>query len=531
MTTRIFVKSGRSGSGGLRFAKAGAYLAASTGEKTQIWDVAAGKMIRTAEGKLLDASLTQDSIVTSGTDAALLWNVDDALLSDIDPGTQIRAGAASADGAVATGSFDGKARIWTADGQLAATVDHGAPITFVLFSPDGRTVMTVGRNSSIRLWSRNGRLERELEQSSVVTGALFFPDDGSVLSVSVDGTGTIWGPDGGEVAKLDHNGAEVYCIAMSPDGRFAASGAADGVLRVWSRSGSLVWQAPTPGNVIEIAYSPDSQRLVAATTGKSVQIFDAASGRMIKDLPHGDKVRQIAVGNTILATSADDREVRVWNLEGSLLEALPHTEQTTSLAVSQDDLRIVTGSQDGVVRVWDLHESDLLDLVADSGDRRNCLRSRRCGDCHVLQASRAAMALRLTTGDRRALPGLDGRTAGDRADDCAGAFRRSDPRWRPAAESMTPRPTPRSRFRFRFRQRRHASRCRAATSGCCGRRRSAPNSTLARVCRRTLCFGPLAYSAAVRSAGSLAFLIALQYLWESWPLLRIVFPFLLYGMM
>ncbi len=362
-----FRQAGPSGGGALRFVNGGGYLAASTGIETQIWDVEAGHLVRTAAGALLDASADRNLVVTAGQDSALIWTVDDALRSEIRPATRISAGAVAVDGAVATGSFDGKARVWNDDGALATTVDHGAPITLVRFAPDGRALMTVGRNNRVRVWSRDGSLLRELSQSGVVTDATFLADGRSVLTASVDGTAALWSPDGVRTATLDHGGAEIYCVALSPDGRVAATGAADGVLRAWSSSnGALLWQAKTDGNVTEIAYSADSRRLVAATTGKMVSIFEAATGRRIKDLPHSERVRQIAVGNGVVATSADDRQVRAWDLDGGLIETLPQAEQTTSLAVSRDDMRIVTGSEDGAIRIWDLHGGDLLDLSEDS---------------------------------------------------------------------------------------------------------------------------------------------------------------------
>ncbi len=46
-----------------------------------------------------------------------------------------------------------------------------------------------------------------------------------------------------------------------------------------------------------------------------------------------------------------DRSVKLWNQDGKLLNTLQHQQPVTSVAIDQDD-RIITGSEDGIIRIW-----------------------------------------------------------------------------------------------------------------------------------------------------------------------------------
>jgi WD40 repeat protein len=78
--------------------------------------------------------------------------------------------------------------------------------------------------------------------------------------------------------------SDVYCIAMSPDGRRIASGSADGKVRTWSAESGLELMV-SKGHAVsiaQVAYSDDGGRIVAACGGDdTVRTWDAESGNLI----------------------------------------------------------------------------------------------------------------------------------------------------------------------------------------------------------------------------------------------------------
>eukprot|EP00741_Cyanophora_paradoxa_P013763 tig00020710_g13286.t1 len=197
-----------------------------------------------------------------------------------------------------------------------------------------------------------------------------------------------------EAAGADLRGADMRGCSLAE----ACLAGAD--LRGARLQGCRVPQWPAmmhPDQVIAVAWLPDGRRIVSAS--KSVRVWDAETGAELLQLQvHTSYVNSVAVsadrdpeacgrdGRRIVSGS-DDRSVRVWDAEtgAELLQLQGHTGPVTSVAVSaqkrrkagagalshdrdpeacgRDGRRIVSGSDDRSVRVWDAETgAELLQL-------------------------------------------------------------------------------------------------------------------------------------------------------------------------
>jgi eukaryotic-like serine/threonine-protein kinase len=195
---------------------------------------------------------------------ARLWDVatGSMLASPMNHEGPVRAVAFSPDGRlVATAGDDGRLRLWDAvtgapagdagrleapvsalgfrpDGTPMAELAQGdrAEVGCVAFSPDGRTIASVGPDGTARL--RDDATGRPIGEPMAHRGPVdrlaFHPEGTIVATAGRDGTARLW--DAGTALPigppLEHRGA-VHALAFSPDGRRLATASADTMARCW----------------------------------------------------------------------------------------------------------------------------------------------------------------------------------------------------------------------------------------------------------------------------------------------------------
>ena len=310
---------------------------------------------------------------------------------------------------VLTGGWDGTARVWDiATGREIRRLegDH-LIVSFVAFSPDGRTVLS-GTGNTARQWDvGTGRELQPFEvHSGDVKSVAFFADGPRLLTVSDDGqTPRLWemetkkelqrfkghsgriyslvlSPDGRKLLTGGHDKTariwevstgkelrrfvghsdEVTSVAFSPDGRLALTGSSDKTARVWDvATGKEIWRLEGHSNGISsVAFSPDGRRALTGSDDKTARVWDVVTGKEVRCLEgHSDLVLSVAFspdGRWAL-TAGWDHTARVWDLEtGKEIRRLEGHSQgrVNSVASSPDGHWVMTGSEDKTARVWDL---------------------------------------------------------------------------------------------------------------------------------------------------------------------------------
>ena len=109
-----------------------------------------------------------------------------------------------------------------ADGTKLRTIEQPGGIINATFSPDGTTMLAVGRDDVARIWdARTGALLHELHgHTNIMWRGIFSPDGRYVFTTSQDKSARMWDVKTGQQVRYfaGHALSAVAGIAVSPDG-------------------------------------------------------------------------------------------------------------------------------------------------------------------------------------------------------------------------------------------------------------------------------------------------------------------------
>ncbi len=269
----------------------GAQIAtAYDGGTARIWDAKTGEMVWQLEGHIGDVygvfwNRDGTRLLTIGADgAACIWNTTNGehLHTLIGHEGSIHTGAWSPlegpDGQtwVLTGASDNTARVWDAEtGDLVQTLEeHTAAVSHVLWSADGRRIVTAGQDGMGYIWdTARGRLLHSLEGHIGAINSVKWSSDGRwLLTGGEDHTARIWDAEtGAALAILKGHSGEISDVEWSADGQRILTASGDGTARLWSISASgntdseaiqtLATFAGHMGSITDIVWNADESRV------------------------------------------------------------------------------------------------------------------------------------------------------------------------------------------------------------------------------------------------------------------------------
>ncbi len=309
-------------------------------------------------------------------------------------------GVFSPDGTrLATSDNSGVSKVWVAEtGQELFTVP-GYDAAFSLDDRGKRLVtLNAGKVTTITTWnvaSGQALIAMPVQVDTEDKSYWLTPDWTRLTVWDSDGTGSVWDATTSAAQpkpsfRLVGHTDEVNDIAFSQDGAHWATASDDGTAKMWdARTGKLLLTLTGHTDAVwSVAFSSDGRYL--ATMGDGiVKIWDAATGEKRLNLPAGGSGQDIAFSSDGLhLATLEANVVKLWNLATAFQADLAttlgsdpvikaplllagHTVDIDSVAFNSTGTRLITASDDGTARVWDVSPAgakDWLTLVGHSDE-------------------------------------------------------------------------------------------------------------------------------------------------------------------
>ncbi|KAF2115160.1 WD40-repeat-containing domain protein [Lophiotrema nucula] len=192
---------------------------------------------------------------------------------------------------------------------------------------------------------------------------------------------------------------KISSVAISPDGRLLAAGSDDWTVMVWDlRTRAVCYTIKAhSGWINSVLFSPNGKLLASASMDETVGVWDAATGyepkrfnnrsSCINSAALSPDSSLIATGSMILdghlgpvnsgkfssngkriVSGSDDMTIRLWDtVTGTeCMSFRGHTKRVWAVTFSAETRLVVSGSEDKAIRIWDTLSGSLLHTLRDS---------------------------------------------------------------------------------------------------------------------------------------------------------------------
>ena len=168
----------------------------------------------------------------------------------------------------------------------------------------------------------------------------------------------------------------VTCIAIQSGDRLIASGSSDRTIKIWDIKGNLLQTLVGHTNWITgLSFSRDGQYLASASRDGTIKIWKMNRSknlyldqpfRTLKDHQAPVLAVKFSPTSSIFASCGEDAKIRLWQNDGTPFNTFTggHHKWITCLCFSPDGERIVTGSADRTLIIWNIDGTMLRSIKA-----------------------------------------------------------------------------------------------------------------------------------------------------------------------
>ena len=257
-------------------------------------------------------------------------------------------------------------------------LEYGDWVFSVSFSPDGTTLASGSRDSTVKLWdvATHTNIATLEGHRGNVNSVSFSPDGALLASGSYDRTVKLWDVRNyTNIATLEGHRGDVSSVSFSPDGTLLASGGGDWTVKLWEVQNytNIATLEGHQAFITSVSFSPNGMLLASGSYDNTVKLWDVKNRTHIATLQgHTDKVNSVSFSpdGITLASGSNDRTVKLWNVDSheNILTLEGHGDSVYSVSFSPDGTLLAYGIWE-VTRLWDVEKEVPITLLEGHGDR------------------------------------------------------------------------------------------------------------------------------------------------------------------
>ena len=303
---------------------------------------------------------------------------------------------------LASGSADGMCRLWGLTDIDAAKInattgdnteiairssilahsqfpcERFKDVTSVTWSPDGQFLATGCYDGMARIWDSQGNLVKELKEHSGPVFSLKWNKAGNyILSGSYDRRAIVWDATTGQPVKsFMLHAAPVLDVDWKDSDSFATCSSDMCIFICRVSSAGTGAEKTLKGHTDEVnavCWSPGGALLASCSDDSTAKIWSAADGLKLDLVGHTKEIYTVRWTLTgpgsnhpdkplYLCTASFDGTVKAWDAStGAVVHNLKrHMQPVYSIAPSPGGLTLATGSLGGFVCVWNMQDGSLV---------------------------------------------------------------------------------------------------------------------------------------------------------------------------
>lgn len=313
-----------------------------------VWDIDSGDELRYLGGidrsiQELSVAVTHDgrrALAGSSNGRLTIWDITNEAVENYYEGhlDYVNSVDLSPNGEhAATASSDGSIIIWDViSSEILHTLEgHTQAVNRAIYSPDGAFIASGGDDGHILIWDTTSddaiSVVKDIEVGSPVSDMKYTGDGLKLVVATYEGQPLLIDvADGQIIQEYEGHARRVLSIAVSPDGRTMATGAADGTI--------FVWDIETGERLQRYTHHPD----------------EGVGVSRILSLDYSPNGHMLLFGSL-------DGELSLWHLETNNIIVLEHGERGIwSVDFSPDGRFAVSGLADGTLTLWDVEQASAL---------------------------------------------------------------------------------------------------------------------------------------------------------------------------